>query len=215
MRDLELRGEPITKGRVSQLFDDNEPFGERAAISLAERIGLDREFFLRTDASTSPPPQHTDSAVATTVPEGLTPSSAPAERLADALGDALQGLPATLYDQSITACRRLAESPDSPRARAVLRDLLQQSAHKSVDQSGLGSPPAVSMDDQAYELHMLRDWQASVFSLAEHEPPNKRAVIAQFLLKVRQAQIERDEAHARSAAKAPLPASSTPPTKAR
>lgn len=48
MRDTARPGlPPLTKGRVSQLFDDDEPFGERAARSLAERLGLDPDYFER------------------------------------------------------------------------------------------------------------------------------------------------------------------------
>ena len=43
--------EPLTKGRVAQLFDPGQPFGERAAKSLGVRLGLGEEFFLR-DAGT-------------------------------------------------------------------------------------------------------------------------------------------------------------------
>lgn len=36
----------FTKGRVSQFFDENQPFGERAAKSIAQRLGLPEDFFL-------------------------------------------------------------------------------------------------------------------------------------------------------------------------
>lgn len=39
-------GLPLTKGRVTQLFDETEPFGERAAKSLGERFGLGADYFL-------------------------------------------------------------------------------------------------------------------------------------------------------------------------
>lgn len=39
--------EPITKGRVSQLFDEAQPFGEAAARQLAARLGLADDAFLR------------------------------------------------------------------------------------------------------------------------------------------------------------------------
>lgn len=37
----------LTEGRISQLFDPKEAFGERAAGNLAERLGLERTAFLR------------------------------------------------------------------------------------------------------------------------------------------------------------------------
>lgn len=46
MRDSAKLGHPpLTKGRVSQLFDAEQPFGERAARALAERFGLASDFF--------------------------------------------------------------------------------------------------------------------------------------------------------------------------
>lgn len=46
----------LTKGRVSQLFDENQPFGERAAIALAIRLRLDEDTFLR-------PPENEQGAI--------------------------------------------------------------------------------------------------------------------------------------------------------
>jgi hypothetical protein len=37
----------FTAGRVSQLFDEAQPFGERAARSLADRLGLPPDYFDR------------------------------------------------------------------------------------------------------------------------------------------------------------------------
>lgn len=34
-----------TKGRISQLFDENQPFGERAASNLAEKLNLRPDYF--------------------------------------------------------------------------------------------------------------------------------------------------------------------------
>lgn len=47
MADSGNTGEaPLTKGRVSQLFDVRQPFGEKAARQLALRFGLAEEYFL-------------------------------------------------------------------------------------------------------------------------------------------------------------------------
>jgi hypothetical protein len=35
----------VTKGRIAQYFDAAQPFGERAARSLAERLGLRPDYF--------------------------------------------------------------------------------------------------------------------------------------------------------------------------
>lgn len=45
----------LTKGRVSQLFDESEPFGERAARNLAERLGLPETAFLGMSAPADMP----------------------------------------------------------------------------------------------------------------------------------------------------------------
>ena len=44
----------LTKARVSQLFADDEPFGESAAMALADRFGLPLHFFLDDRLSLSP-----------------------------------------------------------------------------------------------------------------------------------------------------------------
>lgn len=64
-------GKPISKGRVTQLFDQKEAFGEMAARNLGERLGLGAEWFLvdrpdfdapkslvETAAMTPPPPPY-------------------------------------------------------------------------------------------------------------------------------------------------------------
>lgn len=44
-REALIRKSGLTKGRISQLFDPEQSFGERAARSLATSIGLSPEFF--------------------------------------------------------------------------------------------------------------------------------------------------------------------------
>ena len=44
-RELLARKTGLSKGRISQLFDERQPFGERAARSLAASLNLDPEFF--------------------------------------------------------------------------------------------------------------------------------------------------------------------------
>lgn len=56
MADSARRGDPAyTKGRVSQLFDERQPFGERAAASLAQRFGLPADYFERDDGPVARP----------------------------------------------------------------------------------------------------------------------------------------------------------------
>jgi len=40
-RESLIRTTCYTKGRISQLFNESEPFGERAARELSRRLGLD------------------------------------------------------------------------------------------------------------------------------------------------------------------------------
>lgn len=46
-REALIRRTGLTKGRISQLFDEAEPFGERAASGLAEKLGLPPDYFER------------------------------------------------------------------------------------------------------------------------------------------------------------------------
>lgn len=52
-REALIRASGYTKGRISQLFDPDQQFGERAARSLAGRMGLPPEFF-NTPATSRP-----------------------------------------------------------------------------------------------------------------------------------------------------------------
>lgn len=51
-REALIRRTGLTKGRISQLFDEGQPFGERAASSLAEKLGLPPDFFERDMGAT-------------------------------------------------------------------------------------------------------------------------------------------------------------------
>ena len=57
-REALIKKSGYTKGRVSHFFDPDQQFGERAARSLASRLGLPDEFFNTpaTDASAPPAP---------------------------------------------------------------------------------------------------------------------------------------------------------------
>jgi hypothetical protein len=51
-RLIELTG--LTHGRVSQLFDEQQPFGEQAAANLAEKLGLALHYFEHDAHGTEP-----------------------------------------------------------------------------------------------------------------------------------------------------------------
>jgi hypothetical protein len=40
-----MRATSLSKGRVAQLFDDKQPFGEKAAAALAEKLNLPADYF--------------------------------------------------------------------------------------------------------------------------------------------------------------------------
>lgn len=44
-RERLIRKSGLTKGRITQLLDPRQPFGERAAVQLAARLGLDKDSF--------------------------------------------------------------------------------------------------------------------------------------------------------------------------
>jgi hypothetical protein len=52
----------LTNGRITQLLDPNEPFGERAAMSLAKKLRLREDFFLRPGVADDHPPDRRDQA---------------------------------------------------------------------------------------------------------------------------------------------------------
>jgi len=56
-REALMKKTGLSKGRVSQLFDENQPFGERAARNLAEALRLPGDFFERTLGGPPAPPQ--------------------------------------------------------------------------------------------------------------------------------------------------------------
>lgn len=51
-----MRRTGLTKGRVAQLVDSNQPFGERAAARLAIKLRLPEDYFERADEDKQAPP---------------------------------------------------------------------------------------------------------------------------------------------------------------
>jgi hypothetical protein len=74
-RETLMRRTGYTKGRISQLFDDDQPFGELAARNLAERLGLAVDYFEMDrdvhNAHVSPPVAQSVSLSKFTVPPEL------------------------------------------------------------------------------------------------------------------------------------------------
>jgi hypothetical protein len=48
-----MRKSGLSKGRITQLFDDEEPFGERAARALAVKCGLEPEYFNHVESDSA------------------------------------------------------------------------------------------------------------------------------------------------------------------
>jgi hypothetical protein len=48
-REALIRRTEYTKGRISQFFNEKQPFGERAASELAQRLGLPPDYFERDE----------------------------------------------------------------------------------------------------------------------------------------------------------------------
>ena len=93
----------ITKGRVSQLFDEQQQFGERAATNIAIRLGLRADYFLMD-------------AAATVAPQTALPAQdQPALDLTAALGlvlDALAAMPTARWDSVQVQLAKVVRTPE-------------------------------------------------------------------------------------------------------
>ena len=112
----------LTKGRVSQFFDESQPFGEKAARNLALSLGLPEDYF-ETDRLAAPTPS-------SEVREESAPYlRAVAPRLRDALtvlGDVLaKPLPADVRRDAAYLLEQLATFSAVERHRQGLIDLLE------------------------------------------------------------------------------------------
>lgn len=74
-----MKASGLSKGRVSQLLDKDEPFGDVAALRLARKLGLRLDYFDRSDEQAEPPLGANESAPA----YGPTPPPAVNPRFAD------------------------------------------------------------------------------------------------------------------------------------
>lgn len=146
--DKKFDGKKVQLGRalghqtgafVRQLLDRERPISEKTVLAIHALPGchgwFDQAGAVKTQAVLQQP------AAALDRPQL-------AEQLADALGDALQALPAAMYARSVDACRRLAEAPDSNRARTEMWDVLQHS-------DALKSPPATARAAESSEAAAL------------------------------------------------------------
>jgi hypothetical protein len=109
-------------GKTPAYYSDllNKPgksFGEKAARAIEEGLGLPRGCLDQADWE----PAATN-AVQDAAPTVVAPTSA--KSLVDDIADRLLALPADRHDAAVDACRRVAESPDSQRARQNLEALI-------------------------------------------------------------------------------------------
>lgn len=98
----------LTKGRISQLFDPDEAFGERAAAGLAVRLGLDSTYF-------DPKPQEISQK-----PRAVPDLAASLQTLARALGC----VSAERRPELLKVFDLLASHPDEPDYLSMLAKLL-------------------------------------------------------------------------------------------
>jgi hypothetical protein len=96
----------ISSGRLTQLLDEAEPFGDLAATNLATALGLPGDYFNAPEEATESPPEHSKTAA------GLTTAATEL---------------ALLYDLIPEADRVRRASAYSGASRAIL-DALQTSA---------------------------------------------------------------------------------------
>lgn len=108
---MQLTG--LTKGRVSQLFDDKQPFGERAAAGLAERLGLPSDVFEPIHYSAA-----ASSALEAREPPPPPPGFADRHEVSDSDWATLEAVKLLMTDQEIASLRR--------RASAVQQKALEQ-----------------------------------------------------------------------------------------
>ena len=136
-REALIRRTGYTKGRISQFFDPEQPFGERAARSLAERLGFPKEFF-----NTPPAPAH--GSAPPTAAEAGTPSAASADpgralrELAQFFAHTPQSTRDTVATLTASAIKDPATLPDCLRAL----DALAQYSAASIETSAISKAKA-------------------------------------------------------------------------
>lgn len=180
MRDSGRYGqEPLTKGRVSQLFDDREAFGERAARGLAERFGLPSDYFEHDDPTlampaSTPPPQRGSQASAKD-PDSLDSALALASRTTTELASLLPDQ--ALMRFSVQMAEHLASKGTSPLGQAFNRLI-----HKVDDDA---TPPWRQAGGTPQSIGSLTRFRETAYAMAEaHPDPALREVLTTFLLAV-------------------------------
>lgn len=118
-RESFIKQTRYTKGRVSQFFNESEPFGERAARELAKRLDLDEEFF-----NTQKILVKTSGAPATSTQGG----GEPLMQALQALTEALARLDAAQRERVAEKLQALARYPDSAIAQTDLAQAMGQAA---------------------------------------------------------------------------------------
>jgi len=96
---MELTG--LTKGRISQLFDTGQPFGERAAGALAERLGLPGDVFEPIHYSAA-----ASSALEAREPPPPPPGFVDRHEVSDSDWATLEAVKLLMTDQEIAELRR-------------------------------------------------------------------------------------------------------------
>jgi hypothetical protein len=102
-----------TKGRVAQLFDEKQPFGQKAARNLADKLGLPPDYFERGDqARAAAGADLTDQEHEMLAAFRLVSDAARAELLAKAIQMALDAQPAIARMMEMAGVSRRADDSD-------------------------------------------------------------------------------------------------------
>lgn len=127
-RTRDADGKVMTKARVSQLFDEDEPFGELAASKLAQRLGLPAETFETDEALQrvlDPHAAQSQSSAAALAPCPTTNGTSFAvPELLRVLGQLLAAVPMDRHAEVVDLVRTFAVAPDSERIASRLAELL-------------------------------------------------------------------------------------------
>lgn len=118
---MQLSG--LTKGRISQLFDDNQPFGERAAAGLAERLGLPSDVFEPIHYSAS-----ASRALEAREPPPPPPGFVDRHEVSDSDWATLEAVKLLMTDQEIASLRHRASAVQQKALEQLL--VLQRAADK-------------------------------------------------------------------------------------
>lgn len=118
-----------TKGRVAQFFDEDQPFGEKAARNLALRLGLKGDAFERDEGGST--------AVVSIRPQGASAATSPLHDSLQAVLNAIVAAPAARWPSIRAQFDQAVQQPDKlAEVVAELEALLDRPPGKRVSNGG-------------------------------------------------------------------------------